>query len=217
QMHQAFKLTAESSIEHSIGDYRISVKDGRQHLHATQGKNAYKSPPYHLQFTDENDAPLTDGILTFLDIAWPDQEPRRVYMKMVGNTARARQHLLLVTGQCGHSYRNLQFYEPLMKNKTGEYIIIHPYDGDKAAPLLKDVTTTDVTDHTKCSGLMADACWDGDNNNALFGIVLRGDPNIALKAGFGQVTSGIEVLQDIAKSSVRDKITVVDCGVVIFW
>ncbi|CAL4177720.1 unnamed protein product [Meganyctiphanes norvegica] len=219
-MLQAFKTTTEPSIEHSLGNHKLSVKDGRLHVHVLQRNTISKSIPHYLQFADENDLPQTDGILTFLDIAWSGQKPRRVYMKMLGNTVRARQHLLLVTGHLGHSYKGLQFYIPVKKGQPGEHIVIQPYDGDKAASLLKDVTVNDRDTFMKPkskAGLITGAGWDDDWNTALFCVFLRNDTARNNSSCFGEVISGLEVLQDIAKSNKIDKIKVVDCGVVNIW
>ncbi|CAL4174795.1 unnamed protein product [Meganyctiphanes norvegica] len=220
-MLQTFKTTMEPSMEHCLGEHKSSVKDGRHHIHVLQRNTLSKSIPQDLQFSDETNPPLTDGMLTFLDIAWPNQNPRRVYMKMIGNTARARQHLLLVTGHLGHSYKGLQFYNPNNEGRPGESIVIHPYDGDEAAPLLKDVTVNDCVKFDKRkAGLISGAGWDGDRNTALIRIYLRNDSGRAIRAPdscFGEVTSGLEILQDIAKSNEIDEIEVVDCGVVTLW
>ncbi|CAL4139836.1 unnamed protein product, partial [Meganyctiphanes norvegica] len=169
-------------------------------------------------FTDENDPPSTDGILTFMDFAWPNQKPRRVYMKMIGNTLRARQHLLLLTGQCGHSYRDLAFYESFKQGQPGEGIAIRPYDGGKATPLFNDVTITDKVNHDATAGMIYGAGWSGDNicNNALFSINLKDNPGKAHLTSFGRVISGLEIIQDIAKSDNIENIKVVDCGLVLF-
>ncbi|CAL4095446.1 unnamed protein product, partial [Meganyctiphanes norvegica] len=216
QVLQALKISAETSMEHFIGNHTLSVKDRRYHLHVLQEENTSYSLPHYLQFTDENDAPLTDGILTFMNFAWPTQKSRRVYMKMIGNTVRARQHLLLITGHCGHSYRDLKIFSPFTPGQPVEFLIIHPYDGNKGSPLLKDVTVTDVR-HELRVGVMAGGQWDNDSNNGLIGFYLSDNPGLESCSGFGQVTSGIEILQDIAKSKQIKKIKVVDCGVVIFW
>ncbi|CAL4142357.1 unnamed protein product [Meganyctiphanes norvegica] len=220
-MLQIFKTTTEPSMEHFLGNHKWSVKDGRHHIHVFQRKTTSKRLFHNLQFADENYPPLTDGMLTFLDIAWPGQKPWRVYIKMLGNTVRARQHLLLVTGHLGHSYKGLQFYGPIDKGLPRESFIIHPYDGDKAAPLVNDVTVNDgniLTKNKSKAGMIGGAGWvEGDYNTALFSVYLRDHPGRDDDTCFGQVTSGLEVLKDIAKSNEIDKIKVVDCGVVIFW
>ncbi|CAL4118821.1 unnamed protein product, partial [Meganyctiphanes norvegica] len=219
-MLQTFKTTTDPSLEHSFGEHKFSVKDGMHHIHVLQRNTASKSIPHNLQFSDESDPPLTDGMLTFLDIAWPNQKPHRVYMKMIGNIARARQHLILVTGHLGHSYKGLQFYIPFKKGQPGECIVIHPYDGDTAAPLLKDVTVNEgyvLMKPRSKAGLIAGAGWNDDLNTALFCVYLRDDAQRTDDTCFGEVTSGLEILQDIAKSNEIDKIKVVDCGVVIPW
>ncbi|CAL4133698.1 unnamed protein product, partial [Meganyctiphanes norvegica] len=168
-------------------------------------------------FSDEIDPLLTDGILTFMDIAFPMQESRRIYMKMLGNTDRARQHLLFVTGHCGHSYKGLSFKS---FPDEGNFLTIEPYDGKNAEPLLKDVSVTDVVDHEVRVGLMCGAASENGDpyaNNALFGVYLYDAPGEVQDSVFGQVTSGIEILHDIAKSEQTEKIKVVDCGVVVSW
>ncbi|CAL4139897.1 unnamed protein product, partial [Meganyctiphanes norvegica] len=148
-------------------------------------------------FTDIKDPPSTDGILTFMDFAWPNQKPRRVYMKMIGDTVRARQHLLLLTGQCGHSYRDLSFYSPYKQGKPGESLVLKPYDGNKAKPLFKDVTKTDKFSHDLTASMILGAGWDSDTtrNNALFSIRLKDEPGKTTKTGFGRVISGLDILQ----------------------
>ncbi|CAL4189542.1 unnamed protein product, partial [Meganyctiphanes norvegica] len=169
-------------------------------------------------FDDEYTPPLTDGVLTFLDIAWPDQEPRRLYMKMLGNTARAKQHLLLVTGQNGHSYKGLHFSSFARKGVPGESIVISPYDGKSAAPLLKDVEVTDTAKHKIKLGLVTAAELNKNNfNNALFSVTLSDYPGYIDDSGFAEVISGLEILQDVAKSDERQNIVIVDCGIVFFW
>ncbi|CAL4150924.1 unnamed protein product [Meganyctiphanes norvegica] len=227
---KAFKPNSESDTDKSLGYYKISIKEGKYHLHIHQDKSTTKSIPTNLQYleesatsqvyTGETISPMTDGTLTFMDISFPDQEPRRLYMKMVGNTARAKQHLLLVTGQYGYSYKDLRFYKPINKGQPGELLIIHPYDGKRAAPLVEEVTEFDVVEHDITAGLIAGAGFADDDyngNNALFGVYLRDKPGRMDSQGFGQVTSGLEILQEIANSNKRDKIKVVDCGVVLVW
>ncbi|CAL4157445.1 unnamed protein product, partial [Meganyctiphanes norvegica] len=177
-MLQAFDVTAQTCLGLSLGNHKLSVQDGRRHLHAIQVKSHSQSGPTSIQFTDENGPPSTDGILTFMDFAWPNQKPRRVYMKMIGNTLRARQHLLLVTGQCGYSYRDLRFLLPYNPGQPGESITIRPYDGENATPLFKDVTKTDKVSHDLTAGLILGAQWGGDStgNNMLFGFMLKDEP-----------------------------------------
>ncbi|CAL4070774.1 unnamed protein product, partial [Meganyctiphanes norvegica] len=167
-------------------------------------------------FSDENIQPLTDGIKTFLDIAWSGQEPRRVYIKMLGNTARARQHLLMVTGQCGVSYRDLHIYNPINQGKSGEYLPICPHNSKEAMSLLKDLTATDnVNNHVKKAGLVAGARYCKNSNNMIVIIYLTDDPEKETKTGFAQVISGLEIFQDIAKCNDKSNIKIVDCGVVL--
>ncbi|CAL4209799.1 unnamed protein product, partial [Meganyctiphanes norvegica] len=219
-MLQAFNIPAESTTGLSLGNHKLSVQDGRHHLHVFQGKvNPIdsKKGPKSLQFTDENDPPSTDGILTFMDFAWPKQRPRRVYMKMIGNTVRARQHMLLLTGQCGSSYRGLTFSTVFKRGQRGEYILIQPHDGKKAAPLFKDVTVTDDIPHMLSAGLVYGAGQGADRgNNALFAVKLIVDHGSST-AGFARVTEGLDILQDIAKSDKINEIKCVDCGIVLFY
>ncbi|CAL4141465.1 unnamed protein product [Meganyctiphanes norvegica] len=203
---QSFKF----KDDHMLGYAEMSVRNGKPHVHSLQDIDSCKSSP-NLLITGEN----TDGILTFMDIAWPGREPRRVYMKMLGNTARARQHLLLVTGQCGYSYIGLTFYSPGNKGKPGEYIVLHPYDGKQGAPLLEDFTENDDIKHDVKAGHI---CGTGLScyNSALFAFRLGDMPGNTSNTVFGKVTSGLEILHDVAKSKKRRKIKVVDCGVVLF-
>ncbi|CAL4083567.1 unnamed protein product, partial [Meganyctiphanes norvegica] len=217
-MMQVFYDTALSRLGLCLGNNEVLVKDGMHHLHVFHGEKNHRLSSQYLQFTDINDPPSTDGILTFMDFAWPDQKPRRVYMKMMGNTLRARQHLLLLTGQCGHSYRDLTFYNTQKQGQPGENIVLRPYDGKKATPLFNDVTKNDKVNHPATSGLITGAGWSGDNicNNALFSIHLKDDPGKDNTTGFGRVISGLDVIHDIVKSAKTDKIKVVDCGLVLF-
>ncbi|CAL4183386.1 unnamed protein product, partial [Meganyctiphanes norvegica] len=168
-------------------------------------------------FTDENNPPLTEGIMTFMDVAWPNQEPRRLYITMLGNTARARQHLLLTTGHCGHSYKGLHFRGLVDQGQAGEYLMISEYDGNNDAPLLKDVTVNDIVEHDRKVGLVAGVAYHGDEkcNNGSFGIFLRDEPGKAEASGFGQVISGLEILKEVAKSNARANIKIVGCGIVL--
>ncbi|CAL4113645.1 unnamed protein product, partial [Meganyctiphanes norvegica] len=199
----AAKVTTESSVELSLANHKLSA-----------------SPPHNFQFPDESNPPMTDGILTFMDIAWPNQEPRRVYIKMLGNTARVRQHLLLITGHCGPSYIGLNFNNLVDQGKPGEYLISDTYDGGKAAPLLEDVTATDIVKHAAKAGLVAGAVFiaDGGNknkNNGIFGIYVSDEPGKGNKSGFGHVISGLEIVKDVAKSNNRLGIKIVSCGLVL--
>ncbi|CAL4084599.1 unnamed protein product [Meganyctiphanes norvegica] len=199
-----------------LGYPKLSVRNGRTHFHALQVNNIYKSSPSKIQCTDESVPLLTEGLITFLDIGWPGQEPRRVYIKMVGNnTARSRQHLLLVTSQCGPSYKGATFSSLARKGQPGEHLVISPYDGNNAAPLLQDVTVNDDRKHDVKAGLVSGGLFMGDANNAVFGVYLSDCPRAYDRTGFGEVTSGLEVLQDIAKSNIMHKMTVVDCGMVL--
>ncbi|CAL4099777.1 unnamed protein product, partial [Meganyctiphanes norvegica] len=169
---------------------------------------------------DDNAPPLPEGLLTFLDFARPDEAPRRVYMKMLGNTARARQHLILVSGQQGKSYRGVKFSGLTAAGQPGESLEIQPYDGNKAMPLLKDVTVTDVVKNEIKAGLVTGYGFSdkyNKGNNAMFSVFLKGNPGYTCKSAFAQVTSGLEILKEIAKSNERENIKVVDCGVVLYW
>ncbi|CAL4071421.1 unnamed protein product [Meganyctiphanes norvegica] len=122
----------------------------------------------------ENGHVQTDGIITYMDFAWPNQERRRVHMKMIGNTARARQHLLLCTGPLGHSYIGIYFGIPAMQSKPGEKLRSIAYDGNMAAPLLKDVTINDGDHrHIPKASLVSSAITyenDSPNNGFFFGV-----------------------------------------------
>ena len=93
---------------------------------------------------------------------------------------------------------------------------MHPYDGNKGKSLVEDATIHDVTAHKRVAGLVQGAGWDGDDNNALVAFTLRDNPGETTKTGFAQVTSGLEILQDLANSDGRDNVKVVDCGIVLF-
>ncbi|CAL4110709.1 unnamed protein product, partial [Meganyctiphanes norvegica] len=172
-------------------------------------------------YPDANVPPVTAGLMTFLDIAWPNEAPRRLYMKTLDNTARARQHLTMMTGQRqGASYKGLNFMGVVNKCEPGEDLVIARYGGARAAPLLRDVTVNDIVIHEGKAGLVGDVSWtDGDHhdddpiNNALYESVLRERTS----TGFARVTSGLEILQDVAKSDQRSQIKIVDCGVILNW
>ncbi|CAL4145611.1 unnamed protein product, partial [Meganyctiphanes norvegica] len=159
----------------------------------------------------ENGQVQTDGIITFMDFTWPDQVRRRVHMKMIGNTARAIQHLLLCTGLLGHSYIGLTFFK---KGKIGEDLIIDAYDGKRAAPLLEDVTVNDGAGRKAKAGDVTGAGFDGaDFNTGLFGVYLKDDPGKTDRKVFAQVISGLDILQDIAMSKRKQDIKIVECGI----
>ncbi|CAL4061297.1 unnamed protein product, partial [Meganyctiphanes norvegica] len=83
---ESTRRTVQFQHDDLLGFPKLSVKDGRTHLHVLQVNDIYKSSPGKLQYPAESVPPLTDGIFTFLDMGWPGKEPRRVYSKMVGNT-----------------------------------------------------------------------------------------------------------------------------------
>lgn len=197
-----------------LDNHKLSVRDGLNHLHAVQKNNLPKNPSINLEFTDDS---VTDGAMTFIDLAVPGQQPKRIYMRMLGNTARSKQHLHLSTGRYGHSYKGLKFYSPY---QSGNDIIIHPYDGIKAEVLVKDLEETDDAIHMRTAGMMHGASWveSGNNNNALFGIYLNDDQKHLMdKTVFGIVTSGLEMLQGITNSYVSENIEVIDCGIIFYY
>ncbi|CAL4097323.1 unnamed protein product [Meganyctiphanes norvegica] len=70
--------------DHLLGYLKLSVQDGRTHLHVLQVHDTYTLSPDKLQYTDETAPPLTDGLVTFFDMAWPWQEPRKVILRCSG-------------------------------------------------------------------------------------------------------------------------------------
>lgn len=217
QMMQDAKVAFVSRFGLSLKNHKLSVRNGKHHLHVLQGYATTLSPPCNSKFSDEVAPPQTDGILTFMDFSFPRRhESQRVYIKIFANTARARQHLIMMTGERGLSYVGLEFASHFKKGKPGEHLHIAPYGFSNAMPLLKNVTVNDNNKRKVTAGLVTGAKYQGDFNNATFAVWLGNWPRYYDNNSFALVTSGLEVLQEIAKSDQREKIVVVDCGVVLF-
>lgn len=173
---------------------------------------------FSFQYYDVMKFVATPDTVTFLDFAWPGSPPRRVYIRIIDDTATAKQFVVLCTGEQGHSYANTRLVGVVCKGWPGERIVAGDYeynDGRGGAAIMPG--TTD-------EGIYGETCKPGDvgrwvmdlERTSQFTITTRKslfpytDPRI-----FGRVERGMEVVKAAAKCGSIKKVMLVDCGVVV--
>ncbi|CAL4150138.1 unnamed protein product, partial [Meganyctiphanes norvegica] len=194
---------------------RITIKDGRLHLHALRKhvplpEDAICFPYWVLRnMVDMSQA------LTFLDVGWGGSSSMgRVYARMMGDTPRSNQYVWFCTGEKGPSYVNTVFCAHSNKGLPGEWLGIG--DGRFTIPLVSDLTTGSEYCHPKEAGIISAVRMGEDNScqNGKFGVTIKSSPGKSSVA-FGRVESGLSIFELVAELGQINQASVIDCGIVI--
>ncbi|KAK7074903.1 hypothetical protein SK128_024739 [Halocaridina rubra] len=173
----------------------------------------------------------------FLDIGWKGNIMGRIIIRLMGDTLRGNQFLLMCTGEAGPSFVNTHFHCIWMRDDPGEQIWGGDYDkgdGNGGASIIEKVPEMKDSSHTvsKCkpikAGLVAGSCERTDMST-LFRIytrdlehpngkesLLSGDSVEADDpAAFGIVEYGLDSLRSVTRLGSVTEVTIYSCGIVI--
>ncbi|XP_045122255.1 uncharacterized protein LOC123510871 isoform X3 [Portunus trituberculatus] len=153
--------------------------------------------------------------LAFLELGWEGHSQGRVYLTMMGDSARARQFLQLCSGEAGPCYRGTCMFEAERVGGEGEIIRGGDYennDGTGGAALVEGVATGGEHLHEAVSGLLVGAHSNQRHRLAVFGVILSPWSNHKTDTAFGAVTSGLATLRAAARHRPVTEVLVLDCG-----
>ncbi|XP_045601458.1 uncharacterized protein [Procambarus clarkii] len=215
QMAKRMYVVQESEGERRWA--RVSVHDCLLHLHVLQHQ---PPPPPALIFSYWSVRSLVpqDSPSAFLDLGWGGHTHGRVYLRMLGDTARAQQFLYLCSGEKGPSYFKTRLFDVDRVGEKGEIIRGGDYEnnnGTGGAAIVEGVFSGEVYLREAVAGLLVGAHERQTQRLGVFGIILSAWPHKKTDTGFGQVTSGLGTLRSAARHKPITDVTVENCGLVI--
>lgn len=198
---------------------QVSLDGDSLYLHSLKDQ---RPPPGAAVVPIDEVVPVAPPCLAFLDLTWPDSEPRRVVVRLSPDTPLGRQFILLCTGQRGPCYAQTTFFHLKYSGQPGERVSGGDYErnnGKGGSPLLPDLDKGDYR-KSRLAGAVH-GVWRGDdrtNWNTNFGILMKdleeeGDP---VDTVFGEVKAGMESLTEAAKQYYITDVSVKDCGVLLW-
>ncbi|XP_069193347.1 peptidyl-prolyl cis-trans isomerase-like [Procambarus clarkii] len=213
---EAGRVLAVQEDQDGCRSARITLQDGQLYLHPL----LRQPTPAHAHTLQESEVVGVlepSCTLAFLDLGWAGSTRGRVTIRLTPDTPRARQFLLLCTGQRGHTYRNTKLFQVVDKGRPGERVRGGDYesnDGVGGAPLLPDLQGQ-YRESGQAGAVLA---WGGLRGPrcAQFAIATR-DRQVGDRWScvFGDVVSGLDVVRAAVNHSDITEVTVVDCGVVL--
>ncbi|KAG7159483.1 uncharacterized protein LOC121877402 [Homarus americanus] len=209
-------------VVHEGGDVerrwaRVSVHDCLLHLHVLH-HTPPPSPALIFSYSSLRTLVPHESPSAFLDLGWEGHTHGRVYLRMLGDTTRGHQFLLLCSGEKGPSYSKTRFFHADRIGEKGEIIRGGDYennDGTGGAGLVEGVTNGGVYHTEAVPGLLVGAHANQIGRLGVFGIILSAWPLNKTDTGFGVVTSGLGTLRSAARHTPITDVTVENCGLVI--
>ncbi|KAK7041981.1 hypothetical protein SK128_018293 [Halocaridina rubra] len=196
---------------------RISVHDCLLHLHALDTQSP---PPSSVIFSYESIREMVpqQDASAFMDLGWGGETFGRVYMRMYGDTPRAKQFLALCSGEMGPSYRGTHFFDAFRVGEPGEIIRGGDYendDGTGGVAIVEDIEVGGVYLQDAIEGLLVGAHTRQPERLSVFGIILKAYPFRKTDTGFGVITNGIGTLKSVSRHKPITDVAVVNCGLAI--
>lgn len=215
QMVKMMYVVDESNGERKWA--RVSVHDCLLHLHVLTHN---PPPPTSLIFSYSSVRSLLpqESPSTFLDLGWEGHTHGRVYLRMLGDTLRGQQFVLLCSGEKGPSYSKTRLFDVDRVGDKGEIIRGGDYEnnnGTGGAAIIEGVFSGNEYLKEAVPGLLVGAHASQTARLGVFGVILSAWPHKKTDTGFGVVTSGLGTLRSAARHSPITDITVENCGVVI--
>ncbi|KAG7159292.1 Peptidyl-prolyl cis-trans isomerase cyp11-like [Homarus americanus] len=207
-------LDGQVAAVHESGGIRsakISLMEEKMFLHYLQDKPLSPDHNTVMKVLDP------ESTVVFLDLAWPNSKGR-VYIRLYPTDCcqRAQHFLALCTGQRGPSYVNTRFLV-VERGSFWERVVTGDYEhnnGKGGAAVHPEVGMTKY-EGLYSRGTVAGLWWGSDDTAAQFIIYTRVTSEDSHPLMFGEVVSGLEVVQSTVKLSDITNVTVVDCGVVL--
>lgn len=235
--NEAVVVLASHTVSGTVLYSRMTVEGGRIYVHSLERIKTVPKGSRAMPLTSVQSCLDRVSALTFLDIGWGGNIKGRLYIRLLGDTLRGRQFLMLCTGEVGPSFRNTTFHRVWWKGLAGEHIWGGDYDkgdGSGGAPVVK------ITDAEKSSlpsgrtlaitaGLVAGR-YEKTNLSSIFRIYTKGaktvtnesqrystgnTTEVSDEAAFGRVEYGLDILESAVNHNNIKDITIYDCGVVI--
>ena len=171
------------------------------------------------QYRDVRNLVPTEAPSVFLDVGIAGLFSGTVHIRMLGDTTRAHQMLLLCSGEQGPSYKRSRFYGVAKSNNLAEILRGGDYeanDGTAGRNIITGIQSGGVYRAEIATGLVAG--WPDEEKCRLgsFNIYLRQCPGAYDDHSFGIVTSGLDVLRSVAKHHPVTDSLVIDCGIAIY-
>lgn len=212
------KILAKLDTNGGVKYARLSVDGGRVHIHAveaiTEVEGARALPL-------ENVKSILDvsSTLTFLELSWGGNIRGKIYIRLLGNTIRGRQFLLLCLGEQGPSFKNSNFHRIWWKGLPGEHIWGGDYtqgDGSGGAGLIQNYGNIQpaIPAVPVNKGLVAGR-YEKEKISSIYRIYTKDAKDAKEEAAFGRVEFGIQLIESAMKHNNVKDVTISDCGVVV--
>lgn len=189
---------------------KLTLYEGRIHLHSLE----VGAPPdgaYTIKHSDLIDLLDSSSTLTFLDFKENGEDAERVYIRMNGDTTRAKQFVLLCAGTWGGSYVDTNL---IMVWNTGcEGECVWGGDYNSGTSIIPGLVTGGEYQHPNKLGTVSG--WYTDYRGTRFCITTRDRSQCNLVSAFGMVEKGIDVVIKIARLFHGRGWKVASCGLVI--
>ncbi|CAL4102211.1 unnamed protein product [Meganyctiphanes norvegica] len=188
---------------------RVTLQEKKLHLHALTNDQ----PPANslvLPYNVIKDEVTSSSTLTFLDLAWQGVTRGRIYIRLFGDSGRAKQFLWLCTGEKGHSYFNVAMEYVGFKGQPGEHLYGGNYDDRDCRPLIEGLTSDGEYSHSWSAGLVA-----GSLGEARFKIIVKNRPRATNSLAFGRVEGGLSVAEAACGVTNIEDVVIATCGVVV--
>lgn len=162
--------------------------------------------------------PFLPPCLVFLELTWPGSAPRQVRIRFSKDSPRARQFVLLCTGQWGPSYVGTKLWAVEDKGRSTERVKGGDYEsnnGQGGASLFPGPDEGDYQNTVRAGSVWA-CGWNDAARSAQFAISTKDRTDRCTWTGvFGEVVHGLDVIAAAARHQNIQEVTVVDCGVVL--
>ncbi|XP_063585122.1 uncharacterized protein LOC134762535 isoform X1 [Penaeus indicus] len=193
-----------------IRSAKLSVYENRIHLHNLE-VGAPPDDAYTIKHSDLIDLLDSSSTLTFLDFKEDGEEAERVYIRMNGDTTRAKQFILLCAGTWGGSYADTDLI--MIWNKGCEGECVWGGDYNYGSSIIPGLVTGGEYQHPNKLGTVSG--WYTDYRGTRFCITTKDKSHCNLSSAFGMVERGIDVVVKIARLFHGRGWKVASCGLVI--
>ncbi|XP_047493218.1 uncharacterized protein LOC125041883 [Penaeus chinensis] len=189
---------------------KLTMYEDRIHLHNLE-VGAPPDDAYTIKHSDLIDLLDSSSTLTFLDFKGIRDEAKRIYIRMNGDTTRAKQFILLCAGTWGGSYADTKLIMVWNAGNEGECV----WGGDYSCgnSIIPGLTTQGEYLHPNKLGTVSG--WYTDYRGTRFCITTKDKSHSNLISAFGMVEKGIDVVIDIVQSFYGRDWKVTSCGLVI--
>ncbi|KAK7076918.1 hypothetical protein SK128_025735 [Halocaridina rubra] len=224
---------------------RMNVEGGRILVYSLAEMDTVPQGTIALPFTSIKSCIDKASALGFLEISCRGKFLGRVLIRMLGDTLRGRQFLMMCTGEAGPSFCNTHFHRVWSKSRPGESIWGGDYekgDGSGGSTVLKvsnNEKSVPASKHMAVKAGLVSGSYENENPRTIFRVYTKDDvkpqrkshssynsmynahsfskeENIAKDtSAFGMVENGLDVFETALICDNITEVVIHACGVVI--